>query len=183
MAPRSGWSSQPDPTGDSPVTTAKPLARYSAIWGRARERLCYPRATPPPGTRPLRLMQDRWPQGFVVSLLRRMRPELEKEHALILKQNSALIFDRATIRQRGRPGDMAIETASPVFLAVVSADTDHRCAAFPVAVCRSQEDFMRFLLSQGIGRTVTSFELVTSAQRFSAALAKTEPRDRGRARA
>jgi len=25
--------SQPDPTGESPVTTAKPPARYGAIWG------------------------------------------------------------------------------------------------------------------------------------------------------
>jgi hypothetical protein len=31
------WCSQPDPTGDSPITTAKPLARYGAIW-RPRSR-------------------------------------------------------------------------------------------------------------------------------------------------
>jgi hypothetical protein len=27
----SGWCQQPDPTGESPVTTAKPSARYGAI--------------------------------------------------------------------------------------------------------------------------------------------------------
>jgi len=32
--------SQPDPTGESPVTTAKPPVRYGAIWGRAYGRLC-----------------------------------------------------------------------------------------------------------------------------------------------
>jgi len=32
--------SQPDPTGESPVTTAKPPARYGAICGRACGRLC-----------------------------------------------------------------------------------------------------------------------------------------------
>jgi hypothetical protein len=37
----SGWRLQPDPTGESSMTTANPLARYSAIWGRARERLRY----------------------------------------------------------------------------------------------------------------------------------------------
>ena len=36
------------------MTTAKPLARYSAIGGRARERLRYHRATPLQGTRPVR---------------------------------------------------------------------------------------------------------------------------------
>jgi hypothetical protein len=29
----SGWSSQPDPNGESSMTTAKPLARYRAIDG------------------------------------------------------------------------------------------------------------------------------------------------------
>jgi hypothetical protein len=37
----SGWCSQPDPNGESSMTTANPLARYSAIWGRARERVRY----------------------------------------------------------------------------------------------------------------------------------------------
>src|SRR5262249_30109174 len=36
----SGWCSQPDPTGEAPVTTAKPPARYSAICRRACGRLC-----------------------------------------------------------------------------------------------------------------------------------------------
>jgi hypothetical protein len=39
-----GWRSQPDPTGESSMTTAKLLARYSAIWG-ALERLRYRRTT------------------------------------------------------------------------------------------------------------------------------------------
>ena len=53
----SGWCSQPDPTGDPPMTTAKPLARYGAM-GRARERLRYRRATPPPGTRPAKALNS-----------------------------------------------------------------------------------------------------------------------------
>jgi hypothetical protein len=128
----------------------------------------------------LRLMQDRFPQGFVVPLLRRIRPELEKEHARILKQNSALIFDQETIRQRATPGDMALETTSPVFLSFLSAHKDHHHSSSPVAVCRSLEDAIRFVRSQGLGRTVTSFELATSAHHLSAALANTEPSRRGR---
>jgi hypothetical protein len=34
------------------MATAKPLARYGAIWGALRERLRYGPATPPAGTRP-----------------------------------------------------------------------------------------------------------------------------------
>src|SRR5262245_35122087 len=45
----SGWRSQPDPTGESSMTTAKPLARYGAM-GRARDRLRFRRATPSLGT-------------------------------------------------------------------------------------------------------------------------------------
>ena len=40
----------------------------------------------------LRLMRERWPQGFVVSLMRRIRPDLEKEHVRILKQDSRSHF-------------------------------------------------------------------------------------------
>src|SRR6478736_1833202 len=36
----SGWCQQPDPTGEPPVTTAKPSVRYGAIGGRACGRLC-----------------------------------------------------------------------------------------------------------------------------------------------
>jgi hypothetical protein len=48
----SGWSQQPDPTGESSLTTAKPLARYNAMGGALREQLRYRRATPSQGTRP-----------------------------------------------------------------------------------------------------------------------------------
>jgi len=34
-----GCCQQPDPTDESSMTTAKPLARYGAIWGALRERL------------------------------------------------------------------------------------------------------------------------------------------------
>src|SRR5262249_11398387 len=36
----SGWCQQPDPTDESPVTTAKPSTRYGAIGERAGGRLC-----------------------------------------------------------------------------------------------------------------------------------------------
>src|SRR4051794_36055397 len=40
----------------------------------------------------LRMMEHGWPQGLAVSLLRRIRPELEFEHARILRQRPAQLF-------------------------------------------------------------------------------------------
>jgi hypothetical protein len=37
--------SQPDPTGESPVTTAKPPARYGAIWGARPDGFALPSYT------------------------------------------------------------------------------------------------------------------------------------------
>ena len=47
-------------------------------------------------------MQHGWPQGFAVSVLRRVRPELEKEHARILKQDPAILFDQQLTRYEVR---------------------------------------------------------------------------------
>ena len=41
----------------------------------------------------LRLMRLGWPQGLAVAVLRRVRPELEENHARILKQDPAVSFD------------------------------------------------------------------------------------------
>lgn len=38
----SGWCQQPDPTDESSMPTAKPSARYGAMWGRACGRLALP---------------------------------------------------------------------------------------------------------------------------------------------
>ena len=45
----------------------------------------------------LQLMRHGWPQGFAVAVLRRVKPELEIQHARILKQNPAVLFDAQLI--------------------------------------------------------------------------------------
>ena len=57
----------------------------------------------------LRIMEHGWPQGFAVSVMRRLRPDLEKQHGCILKQNPNKLFDwqlisgkRTTRRHRSR---------------------------------------------------------------------------------
>src|SRR6516225_1220946 len=41
----------------------------------------------------LRLMRHGWPQGLVVAVLRRVKPDLERHHARILRQSRRVLFD------------------------------------------------------------------------------------------
>ena len=130
----------------------------------------------------LRLMQHPWPLGFVVALLRRVRPELEKEHTRILSQGSTASLDQQVIRQRAKLGDMAVtKIIDPVFLGIISADPNDPWGSNPTAICRGQEKLIAFLRSYGVGRALTSYELVNSTHALSVALAETKPRKRGRA--
>ena len=52
----------------------------------------------------LRLLQHRWPQSFPVAVLRRLRPELAREHARILKQDPKILFDDRRIREKRTTG-------------------------------------------------------------------------------
>jgi hypothetical protein len=65
-------------------------------------------------------MVQSWPQGFAVATLRRLRLDLEKEHARILKQNPDELFDEQEIRKNAQPGDIAVDNTDPVFLTIVS---------------------------------------------------------------
>jgi hypothetical protein len=124
----------------------------------------------------LQLMQHGWPQRFAVGVLRRVRPELEIQHAWILKQDPAVLFDQQLIRARAKPGDLAVHSTQPVFLVIRSGDREDRSAA----ICRGPEELMPFIRSQGVGQPWTVFELGKSAHDLSSALAKTRPRRRGR---
>jgi hypothetical protein len=50
----------------------------------------------------LRLMGHGWPQSFAVSVMRRVRRELEKEHAHILNQDPGKLFDQDAIRRAAK---------------------------------------------------------------------------------
>jgi hypothetical protein len=132
----------------------------------------------------LRLMAHGWPQGFAASVMRRVRPDLERQHARILEQDAKLLFDQEAIRRDAREGDLAFDNTDPVLLMIVSksgvAPNDqgepHGCA-----ICRGPNDALKFAskTSGGTGAW-TMFELATSAHRLSEALGRTEPRHRGR---
>ena len=127
----------------------------------------------------LRLMRLDWPQGLAVAVLRRVKPELKKHHARILTQDPAVLSDEQR-RQRAKPGDLDVDNPDPVFLAINSTDRKDRSGSNPAAICRGQNELMRFIKAQGVGQTCTVLELGNSVHALSSALAKTTPRKRGR---
>jgi hypothetical protein len=130
----------------------------------------------------LRLLQHRWPQSFPVAVLRRLRPELEREHARILKQDPKILFDHERIQENARPGDLYFDNTDPVFLTIVSGQ-DHpkegSTGALPCAVCRGMEQVRKFVKQQS-ARSYSLNELVTPAHALLSQLSKVQPRRRGR---
>jgi hypothetical protein len=132
----------------------------------------------------IRLMGHGWPQSFAVSVMRRVRPELEKQHARILKQDAKLLFDEDEIRRHAKEGDMAFDNTDPVLLTIVSksgAAKNEEIEPNACAICRGPSEAMKFIREAGGGVGAwTMFELVTVAHRLANALSRTEPRRRGR---
>jgi hypothetical protein len=130
----------------------------------------------------LSIMQHSWPQGFAVSVMRRVRPELAREHARILRQDPDQLFDWEAIRKNARPGDLAVDNTDPVFLTVISGvRAPDKEGAVPVcAVCRGMEAVNRFRHGMDAS-SFTMWEIATIAHRFSEHLRKTESSRRGRA--
>src|SRR3954454_9208813 len=73
----------------------------------------------------LRIMDHRWPQGFAVSVMRRVRPDLEREHIRILNQRPDKLFDQQAIRAQARPGAIAVDNTH-YFLQWYRTDRTHR---------------------------------------------------------
>jgi hypothetical protein len=123
------------------------------------------------------LMQHGWPQGFAVSVMRRVRPDLEKEHARILKQN----IDSETIRQKPREGDPAFGSADPVYLTIFSNGSvpDKQEEPITCEVIRGEGAALAFV-RRAKALAWTMFELTTVAHLLAEELATTEPRRRGR---
>ena len=130
----------------------------------------------------LRLLQHRWPQSFPVAVLRRLRPQLEREHARILKQDPKILFDQKRIRENARPGDLYVDNTDPVFLTIASGQDypgEEPTGPLPCAVCRGMEQVFKFVKQQN-ARSYSLNELVTPAHALLLQLSKVQPRKRGR---
>jgi hypothetical protein len=128
----------------------------------------------------LRLMRHGWPQGLAVAALRRVKPDLERHHARILRQDPAELFDEDRIRQQAEPGGLVVSNIDPVFLVINSKDQKAQASTNPAAICQGQVELMRFIHAGGPGQTWTITELGTSIHALALALVKTVPRKRGR---
>jgi len=131
----------------------------------------------------LNLMAHNWPQGFAVSVMRRVRPKLEKEHARILRQDAEELFDQEEIRRSARPGDMVFNLTDPLLLTIVSRSgsvRDQESEPEACAICRGPDEAMKFWKQSGGAGGVTIFELAGNAHVLAQALKKTEPIPRGR---
>jgi hypothetical protein len=130
----------------------------------------------------LRIMNHGWPQSLAASIMRRVRCDLEREHARILRQDPGKLFDWEAIRAKVRRGDIAADNTDPVYLAVASKaqqSPDEAQGALLSAVRRGYENVFKFRNHVGAS-SVTMFEVTTLAHRLHAELMKTAPSRRGR---
>jgi hypothetical protein len=133
------------------------------------------------------LMWHRWPQATAVRIMRQARPMLEAEHARILKLDPGELFDPEERRRQMSPGAPALESSSPVFLAIASAGSQAQgrgdTRAMGVSVCAGEVELMQFRrehVPPGMGMTV--LELTAPAHLLAHHLERTEPKPRGRSR-
>jgi hypothetical protein len=130
----------------------------------------------------LRIMEHAWAQGFAVSIMRRVRADLEREHARILKQSPDKLFDQQAIFAKARPGDMAFDNSDPVFLTLASkaqGAADNSETSPVAAVCHGMAKVGEFS-SKERASSVTLLEVATLAHGLHEALQQTEPKHRGR---
>jgi hypothetical protein len=130
----------------------------------------------------LRLLEHGWPQGFAVTILRRLRDNLEAEHKRILNQDPTMLFDQIELNKQAQPGALAFDNTDPVLLVIASGqqrsggrrDHEPECR-----VCRGVTDLSRFV-REIAASSWSSHELVTPAHVLAKHLDKVEPRRRGR---
>jgi hypothetical protein len=130
----------------------------------------------------LMIMEHGWPQGFAVSLMRGIRPDLESEHARILRQSPDKLFDQKAIFAKARPGDIFFDNTDPVFLILASKTQgagDDRQTSPVAAVCRGLAKVGEFRSNERAS-SVTLLEVATLAHQLHEALQQTEPKHRGR---
>jgi hypothetical protein len=130
----------------------------------------------------LGIMDHGWTQSSAVSIMRRVRRDLEREHARILRQDPDKLFDWEAIRARARPGDIGADNTDPVYLTVASKAqhvSDEGQRALSSVVWRGFESVSKFRHQVGAS-SVTMFEVATLTHSLHTELMKTAPIPRGR---
>lgn len=124
-----------------------------------------------------RMLDHHWPQGFVVSTLRRFRSELEAAHQRILRNEAR---SPSVIREQ-YPGSLVPTRSGPEFLLIVSDPSSGQpnSAKAYARLFRDQEAAFKFQLERP-SRSCTWLELVAPAVALHRQLQQIEPRKRGR---
>jgi hypothetical protein len=124
----------------------------------------------------VRLLEHGWPQNFVVAKLRRVRPELDRKYAQILRTGASNI---APIEPQA--GDIAVGNPDSPFLLMVSDDdTGDQPKAGPYAlIFNNYQEALQFQLEKA-GRSCSWFELEGTARALQHNLVGSLPRKRGR---
>jgi hypothetical protein len=129
----------------------------------------------------VKFLDHGFPQQKSVEVLRRLRSELERQHARVLAQDLAELFPRDGII-KGEPGQMVLSNVDPVFAVVSSrAKAGKQAHEAPVSrarVCRGDAELMPFIRAELEAYTI--IEVATRAHQLHRALLETKPSQRGR---
>ncbi len=121
------------------------------------------------------------PQAKVVSILREVRTDLEAAHHETLQEDPKVLFDPEAVRAMARPGMIAVDNTSPVFLAFLKLDIGRGKVHATISVCRGLQELGTFLKEHMVpGCGATRFEFVRLMHTLSENLSRTRPVKRGR---
>jgi hypothetical protein len=130
------------------------------------------------------LLEHGLPQAAVVKVMRRVRARLGAARAQTLKKDLGTLFDQQAISSQAKPGMIAVDNTSPIFLAfhrLTDSSVGDPRGGGAVEVCRGHEGLGIFLKKHSKpGTGVTFFEFVGLIHSLAANLLQVRPVKRGR---
>ena len=124
----------------------------------------------------LQMLNHNWPQQFAVETLRRFRSVLERHHRKILNLKPQELFDQVLAHRK--PGDLATNSRSPLFLLIWSDQKQANDPAPSAGVFDQREAFE--VVMAKVGRSSTWIELTEPTRLLADQLSSSRPRKRGR---
>lgn len=132
----------------------------------------------------LALLEHGWPQGSIVRILRQVRNQLEPAYAATLRRDPEKLFNEQAAMAQAKPGMIACDNTSPVFLIIIRPGPAKQVvnAAVATTICTNHDAVMKFIHKHRSrpGQGVSFFEFVRLMHTFSAFLFQTRPTSRGR---
>jgi hypothetical protein len=130
------------------------------------------------------LLEQGIPQATVVSIMRKLRSDLEPAHCETLKKDARALSEPKAVQALAKPGTIGSESSDTVFLAIVKLPRSRRADVKVHAlftVCRGHDELMTFIKKHSVpGMTATFFAFVGLMHRLATNLSKTRPVKRGR---